>query len=338
MKRTGSGRRAFVLAVLLISVVASQVASFTTYSMLCRPSTVGDVASTITTTTIVGRTRRRARDDGGDDDGRGRARFSGATTVRADADAAEGASSPTSTLDTVLRFLTSDLGGVVLGAVGLTFCVWNKLAHLDLDDVADPSSARADLLAVFGTMAVFLNGVTKLDVTSALAESVVLEGVRAEPTSDDDVGWALDSLLDATPANTAVLLARRETTTADDTAPRWCPVFEAGIVPADPRLRRAIPPSVRTPILDRFTNEKVGVGGGNVKESYLPTLQALPGKAEFTYLPPNTQEALLLPVTSSSSSEVALVLGSDTPKSFTPRDIAWCRVVASRIGSFLETR
>ena len=32
------------------------------------------------------------------------------------------------------------------------------------------------------------------------------------------------------------------------------------------------------------------------KESYLPTLQALPGKVEFTYLPSNAQEALLLPV------------------------------------------
>jgi hypothetical protein len=97
-----------------------------------------------------------------------------------------------------------------------------------------------------------------------------------------------------------------------------------------------------TPILDRFLNNKE-----MTKESYLPTLQALPGRVEFTYLPQNSQEALLVPVSLSLNSiaqenvpiieRAVLVLGSDTAKSFTPRDVAWCQVIASRIGTFVSS-
>jgi len=88
-----------------------------------------------------------------------------------------------------------------------------------------------------------------------------------------------------------------------------------------------------TPILDKFLKSS--------KETYLPTLQALPGKAEFTYLPPNTQEVLLLAVpfvmdeTKGKDIHWVLALASDTAKSLTPRDIAWCQVIASRLGTDL---
>ena len=80
-----------------------------------------------------------------------------------------------------------------------------------------------------------------------------------------------------------------------------------------------------TPILDRVGSP------GNTKETYLPTLQALPGKKELTYLPNNSQLALLIPVGTSSSR--VLVVAGDAAKSFTPRDVAWCRIVAERMAS-----
>jgi len=119
-----------------------------------------------------------------------------------------------------------------------------------------------------------------------------------------------------------------------------------------------------TPILDRFLSQNGG-GGKNKSESYLPTLQALPGRFEFyTYLPSNTQGVLILPVTrpgngndggsnSRSSNDgkkqekekvndddgtAVLVLGANTARSFSPRDIAWCQVVATRMDSFRERR
>jgi hypothetical protein len=83
-----------------------------------------------------------------------------------------------------------------------------------------------------------------------------------------------------------------------------------------------------TPILDRCKKS-------DCDETYLPTLQALPGKVEFTYLPANTQEVLILPVPTSAgeAAATAIVLGSNCAKSFTPRDIAWCQTIAARIGS-----
>ena len=78
----------------------------------------------------------------------------------------------------------------------------------------------------------------------------------------------------------------------------------------------------------------------NSKETYLPTLQALPGKTELTYLPSNTQIAVMIPIrppkeSSSSIRNSVLVLGGNTAKSFTPRDIAWSRIVAEKIGEEL---
>jgi len=233
----------------------------------------------------------------------------------------------TNGLDYVLSLIISDVGSIILGLLGLTICVAHRLANTDsLSADTMGQETRADLLAVFASGAVLLNGISKLDVTSALAESVVLDGeTLAQPIYNDnnkvsrekDVTWALDSILSATPAKTAVLLSL-----IDD---RWTISAMAGVVPRDPMLRQA--PSVdATPILDRFRKE-------SSKESYLPTLQALPGRVEFTYLPLNTQGALLVPV----NKENVLVLGTNTAKSFTPRHVAWCLSIATRIGTFLET-
>jgi hypothetical protein len=186
---------------------------------------------------------------------------------------------------------------------------------------------RSDLLATFASLAVLLNGISKLDVTSALAESVQLDGLQLQDDAEinsnvlsaKDLRWSLESLLKATPAKSVVILV------VDDDGV-WKILACAGIVPRDESLRRRLS-LTSVPILDRFRKDQS-------KESYLPTLQALPGKSEFTYLPVNTQGALLLPV--KGDPVTVLVLGLDTAKSFTPRDVAWSRVVAERIGLFLN--
>jgi hypothetical protein len=178
------------------------------------------------------------------------------------------------------------------------------------------------LLAVFACGAVLLNGVSKLDVTSALADSVILEGTdlsQPEYSSTDyppaDLPWALESLLTATPAKTAVVLRYEGSA--------WKIVVSAGTVPSEKEMRLG-PVQATNPILDRFLkSDSTG------KETYLPTLQAIPGRVEFTYLPPNTQGALLLPV----SPKEVLVLGSNTAKSFSPRDVAWSQLIATRIAA-----
>lgn len=96
-------------------------------------------------------------------------------------------------------------------------------------------------------------------------------------------------------------------------------VVRAGIVSSTTEIPET------TPILKRVATP------GNTKETYLPTLQALPGKTEFPYLPSNTQLAVLIPF--DDNNRRALVLGGNMAKSFSPRDVAWARIIAERMGN-----
>ena len=293
---------------------------------------------------------------------KGQARFSGSQNKDRD-ETITNSLTTTSSIDSIFSFLSSDFGGVILGGLGLFLCLWNRISHLDYLDTMMMGTgeeaqatqlgqlARSDLLAVFATMAVFLNGVSKLDVTSALAESVDLEGIKLEEPHifpDIDINnqqmkitkWALNSVLDATPANTAVLMLYSPVSDEENPSD-WSPIGFAGIIPQIQNsnisnnldiLNKKV--SIRTPILDRFMLDPIKQQ--QRKESYLPTLQALPGKVEFPYLPSNTQEALLLPISSSKMNTV-LVLGSNTAKSFTPRDIAWCQVLTAQLDKALTS-
>eukprot|EP00588_Corethron_pennatum_P029075 CAMPEP_0194320714 /NCGR_PEP_ID=MMETSP0171-20130528/16988_1 /TAXON_ID=218684 /ORGANISM="Corethron pennatum, Strain L29A3" /LENGTH=170 /DNA_ID=CAMNT_0039078321 /DNA_START=421 /DNA_END=933 /DNA_ORIENTATION=+ len=158
-----------------------------------------------------------------------------------------------------------------------------------------------------------LAGLTALDVTSVASERVELDGVKVDPVvpsgSDGSREWTMRSVLSATPAESVVIL-RRPNLGSD----QWVVVGCAGILPSsDQKLM------VRdnSPILSKYTT-------GYSKESYLPTVQALPGKVEFTYLPNNVQGVLIVPTEGG-----VMVLGSDVAKSFSPRDVVWCTLVAS---------
>jgi hypothetical protein len=258
-------------------------------------------------------------------------------------------------IDRFLSLLASDSFSIVSGTIGLLIVVVHRWTMILAIGDADPTSlgstaevavaaealtyqTRTDLLAVFACGSVLLNGVTQLDVTTALAESVLLEGINlSEPEQitsnekdnskdgDSTLSWALQSLLVATPAKTAVII-----TATDDDQQRWTVRSRAGIVPSSSSTT-SVPK--KSPILDRVGSPT------NSKETYLPTLQALPGRAELTYLPTNAQLAVLIPIASSSSSDdkknSVLVLGGNTAKSFSPRDIAWSRIVAERLGEYL---
>lgn len=229
----------------------------------------------------------------------------------------------TNPLDAFLSFMASDVTSIVLGLVGLFLVVGHRVAGLDNIDNTENLTVqtRTDLLATFACGSVLLNGITKLDVTTALAEAVILEGqalpsaelLMGDDESQSTLLWGLDSLLVATPAKTAVVL-EKQSAEGD-----WKMVARAGIVSSTVTIPET------TPILKRVATP------GNTKETYLPTLQALPGKTEFPYLPSNTQLAVLIPY--SKDNRRALVLGGNMAKSFSPRDVAWARIVAERMGS-----
>lgn len=262
----------------------------------------------------------------------GSVRFSGIETTNKSDDL-------TNSFDASLSFLSSDIVSIVLGGVGLAVIVAHRLSLID--EVLDPASmvqqTRTDLLAVFACGSVLLEGITKLDVTSALSDSVPLNGVVLdEPIVNDDnddkdddddasnnnsnnptISWALQSLLQATPCMSAVIMEKKKKNNNNNQDDEWTVTAMAGTVPST-----NVPVPDVTPILDRVASQ-------TIKETYLPTLQALPGKFEFTYLPSNTQLALLIPMRVGQ----VLVLGSNTAKSFSPRDVAWCRVLAERMNT-----
>jgi len=253
-----------------------------------------------------------------------------------------------SAIDRLILTLTSDRTSLLLGSVGLIALLLNRLVSFPEEAVYEASRSRVDLLGVFAAGSVLLNGITKLDVESVQAEQVALEGLLerdviwtnegGEDLSKPTVEWALRSFVKCSPARTAVLLSNNP----DSPDRGWVPLAMTGVLPSELELRSSIPPGQTTPILDRMLRDDGDIKGGTVggalggdqrggpKESYLPTLQALPGKVEFTYLPPNAQEALLLPVRRDDEAiRCAVVLGGDTAKSFAPRDVTWCREVAT---------
>ena len=232
-------------------------------------------------------------------------------------------------IDIVVSFLTSDSFSTIIGFIGLIICLVNRLStDFGSTEMLSGLQSRTDILAVVASGSVLLNGLTQLDVTSVLAEEVILEGqsyetsvspealdIKADIKVEERIRWSIDSLLSCTPANSAVLMSVNTNNANEE----WISLARGGVLPDD----RYEVVGERTPILDRFRKE-------DRSESYLPTLQALPGKAEFQYLPRNTQAVLILPVGEKESSS-ALVLGADTAKSFTPRDVAWCLSVATSI-------
>jgi hypothetical protein len=138
--------------------------------------------------------------------------------------------------------------------------------------------------------------------------------------------------LTATPAKTAVLLQRKEGV--------WKILAMAGTVPeawaraASAKDTPQLLPYM--PIIERFQS-------GTNRESYLPTLQALPGRSEFTYLPDNTQAVLLIPVltgdskaATATSTTTVIALGADQARSFTPRNVAWSQAVATKLAAEME--
>ena len=265
-------------------------------------------------------------------------RFSG---FELDKQSASSTSATTSNpLDGALSLFTSDVASIGLGLIGLCLLLIERLslpdvATMGVDQVRYAETlgeeTRSNLIAVFACGSVLLNGISKLDVTSALAESVELEGTTlSAPLVFDDslekhqrtLEWCMESFLQATPAKTVVLLQRKD---------KWQIVSMAGVVPTEATDKR---PDLfpTTPILDRFLKD------GSSGETYLPTLQALPGKAEFNYIPENTEGVLILSVpqgSTASTTTTTILLGANRAKSFTPRDVAWCQTLASRLGSVL---
>ena len=247
-----------------------------------------------------------------------------------------------SPVDILFAGLTSDVVSIAVGTLGVVALLVGRLvldggSTDESDSITNNIDAmgqatRTNLLAVFATGAVLLNGVSKLDIQSALAEKVRLTGVAVntprvwtDPTLHGNLPWTLESLRTASPASSVIVLQ------SESPSEPWQVTACAGIVPPALAIHETplSLPMEATPILDRLRSADT--------ETYLPTLQALPGRVEFlSYLPSNTQAVLLVPVVADPAAthgRSVLALGANQARSFTPRDIAWCQTIAQRLAS-----
>eukprot|EP00953_Heterococcus_sp_UTEX-ZZ885_P004702 3029-Heterococcus_DN1.PRE.1 len=224
----------------------------------------------------------------------------------------DAAAKPTS----LLRGITGSNFSLAAGLIGLGALLVNRVA---LTPYLYDSQARTDLLALIACGGLIMNGVYLLDVNIKTAEAVTLIGTFVQETDPAlttaqtaELRWLCESLILTKPATASVLVHVRGRTVA-----RYGVMGSSSAVAAD------------APIVAKALRE---AAAGSSKETYLPALQNLPGKVEFSYLPENCQTVLLLPLL---GGEAVVVVGGSQARAYTPKDIAWIKGVCERVGASL---
>lgn len=249
----------------------------------------------------------------------------------------------TNPIDLILKWIASDMGSIILGLTGLIILLANGIFVPSGDSIPDIEAigqeTRNNLLAVFAFLSILLNGVTLIDVESLLAEPVTLQGMSVDEVicitqhehdglDWNKVPWVLRSILEATPAKTAVLIQyqSKNSTNLHDPIKLSVGSWEVRAVSGVVSTKLASSIVSRTAMIgDQMSQEEgktlsLAAAGSNIFPSntpilnrflqtrdnptdHFPTLQALPGSVEFTsssILPSNTQSALIIPIISTT--------------------------------------
>lgn len=166
------------------------------------------------------------------------------------------------------------------GSALLLALVGNRLLTDDLFN----SQSRSDLIATLAPILLVLKALSDFDITPREAEAVPLDGTEQEWVSDDlradaraELEWAADSLFASTPCCSLAIWQGGQTQLLRGLVPRAALGQPGSAVSAGPLLSKC-------------------VGKKSGAPEYLPSLQLLPGRMEFTYLPEATQSVLILPL------------------------------------------
>ena len=215
-----------------------------------------------------------------------------------------------------LPLLLQPEASLAIGCSLLLALVINRLFTEDLLN----SQSRADLIATVAPILLTLKGLSDLDIKERDAEPVPLDGTEQSWVSDElpeparrELNWAADSLFSSTRCSSLAVWRDGRTLLLRGTLP---PAVAA-------RPGEAVVPG---PLLSKCLEKKSGA------PEYLPSLQLLPGRVEFSYLPEATQSVLVLPMGAGGG---AFVVGSDTQRSFKQDDVTWARALSARVGAQL---
>ena len=202
----------------------------------------------------------------------------------------------------VLRILP-----IVVGGLGGILLMINRLFTPTLL----PNQTRSDVVGVILSAFLILTGLIWQQIQPKSPDSVKLIGEEkfemlselSEKTKKE-LAWASSLLLTNTVTKTMIVWYQGKL------------LLRRGILPSHSQVT---PGNILKRVLDKQ------------KPVYLVDLKVYPGRIEFDYLPENTQGVICQPI----SNNGVIILGANTPRSYTKQDEIWISGIADKLADTL---
>jgi Cofactor assembly of complex C subunit B, CCB2/CCB4 len=197
---------------------------------------------------------------------------------------------------------------IVVGALGGMLLLVNRLLTPQLT----ASQTRSDVLGAIISAVLILTGLLWQQIQPKPPDTVALKGEEGFELAAElpdavktELAWATHLLLTNTVTKSIVI---------------W---FDGKVL-------------VRRGILGENSQFRPGAIVGRVLEKqkpvYLVNLTLYPGRIEFDYLPENTQGVICQPI----ANKGVLILGANSPRSYTKQDEVWIEGIADKIAETLS--
>lgn len=197
---------------------------------------------------------------------------------------------------------------LLVGGLASVLLLTNRLLTPQLTS----SQARSDALGVIISAVLILTGLLWQQVQPRSPDTVDLvgeQGFELSPGLPDQVktelAWASHLLLTNTVTRSLVVVYRGKV------------LLRRGVLGINPEVKPGA-------ILQRVMEKQ--------KPVYLVNLNIYPGKIEFDYLPENTQGVICQPI----GTQGALILGANSPRSYTKQDENWIEGIADKLANTLS--
>jgi Cofactor assembly of complex C subunit B, CCB2/CCB4 len=198
---------------------------------------------------------------------------------------------------------------LVVGGLGAVLLLINRLLTPELTN----SQARGDVLGVILSAVLILTGLIWQQVQPRSPDAVELIGEEGFDLAADlpeavktELAWASHLLLTNTVTRSLVVFYQDQV------------LLRRGILGAKSEV---IPGTILKRVLEKQ------------QPIYLVVLQVYPGRIEFDYLPENTQGVICQPL----GSQGVLILGANSPRSYTKQEENWIAGIADKLAVTLSS-
>jgi Cofactor assembly of complex C subunit B, CCB2/CCB4 len=197
---------------------------------------------------------------------------------------------------------------IVVGALGGTLLFVNRLLTPQLT----ASQTRSDVLGAIISAVLILTGLLWQQIQPKPPDTVELQGEEGFELAENlpevvttELAWATHLLLTNTVTQSIMIWYQGKV------------LVRRGILGKNSQLQ---PGAIVQRVLDKQ------------KPVYLVNLALYPGRIEFDYLPENTQGLICQPI----ANQGVLILGANSPRSYTKQDEVWIEGIADKIAETLS--